>query len=353
MLGDNAYYSGFDDEYQAAVFDMYSDLLRRTVLWPTIGNHDAGDDPGQFGTYAATYLDIFSLPRNGEAGGLASGTEHYYSFDYANIHLVCLDSFLSDRSPNGAMLTWLKNDLAATDKDWIIAFWHHPPYSWGTHNSDYEVELIEMREGAMPILEAYGADLVLSGHSHDYERTFLLNGHYAASWELQPEMVLDATLGSLDLGGPYRKPAGGLGAHQGIVCAVCGCSGEGGLPEDRPRHPAMAVSHGGYGSMILEVDGLKLRGRFLRPELGMDDDFTIDKSAPASVGPAVTLKRAQGGAVASWPTSLPPFALETAPTPQTPQWNTVQAPVSTIGRQNVVNLEMGNSNGFFRLRSGP
>ena len=67
MLGDNAYYSGLDDEYQAAVFDMYSDLLRRTVLWPTIGNHDAGDDPGQFGTYAATYLDIFSLPRNGEA----------------------------------------------------------------------------------------------------------------------------------------------------------------------------------------------------------------------------------------------------------------------------------------------
>jgi len=42
MLGDNAYSSGTDAEYQAAVFDMYPTFLRQTALWPTIGNHDAG-----------------------------------------------------------------------------------------------------------------------------------------------------------------------------------------------------------------------------------------------------------------------------------------------------------------------
>ena len=48
------------------------------------------------------------------------------------------------------MLNWLENDLAATSKDWIIAFWHQPPYSKGTHDSDREGDLIEMRENALP-----------------------------------------------------------------------------------------------------------------------------------------------------------------------------------------------------------
>jgi hypothetical protein len=142
---------------------MYATQLRHTFLWPTLGNHDAttGGTPGPF-----SFHDIFTLPQHGEAGGLASGSETYYSFDYANIHFVCLDSMSVSRAPGGPMLTWLEQDLAATDKDWILAYWHHPPYSWGTHNSDQEFELIEMRERALPVLERYGVDLVLCGHSH-------------------------------------------------------------------------------------------------------------------------------------------------------------------------------------------
>ncbi len=75
------------------------------------------------------YYDMFTLPAAGEAGGIASGTEAYYSFDYANIHFICLDSYDVDRSVDGAMLTWLEYDLVATTADWIIAFWHHPPYT--------------------------------------------------------------------------------------------------------------------------------------------------------------------------------------------------------------------------------
>jgi hypothetical protein len=136
-----------------------------------------------------------ACPAEGEAGGLASGTERYYSFDYANIHLVCLDAMTSDRSPAGPMLTWLEEDLAATDKAWIIAFWHHPPYTWGTHNSDFERELIDMRENAVPILERYGVDLVLCGHSHVYERSWLLNGHYGYSSSFSPSMMVGTGLG--------------------------------------------------------------------------------------------------------------------------------------------------------------
>src|SRR5213594_2159659 len=80
MLGDNAYPNGTDSEYQAAVFNMYPMLLRNTVLWSTFGNHDAhtADSASQSGPY----YDIFTLPKSGEVGGMASGTEAYYSFDY-------------------------------------------------------------------------------------------------------------------------------------------------------------------------------------------------------------------------------------------------------------------------------
>src|SRR5688572_25498648 len=79
------------------------------------------------------------------------------------------------------MLTWLENDLAATVQPWIIAFWHHPPYTKGSHNSDTESDLIQMRQNALPILENYGVDLVLSGHSHSYERSYFIDGHYGLS----------------------------------------------------------------------------------------------------------------------------------------------------------------------------
>src|SRR5438477_3335717 len=141
MLGDNAYDSGLDTEYQAAVFNMYPTYLQNTMLWPTLGNHDAGSVSSNG---VNPYFDIFTLPQNGEAGGLASGTEHYYSFDYANIHFICLDSAGSNLSSNGPMCNWLAADLAATTQDWLIAFWHHPPYTKGSHDSDTESNLIEV-----------------------------------------------------------------------------------------------------------------------------------------------------------------------------------------------------------------
>src|SRR6185503_17129659 len=132
MLGDNAYSAGTDTEYQNAVFNFYPKYMQNNVLWPTIGNHDAAS------ASAGPYLNIFTLPQNAEAGGVASGTERYYSFDYANIHFICLDSATSSRVIGGAMYAWAEADLQATTQDWIITFFHHPPYTKGTHNSDAE-----------------------------------------------------------------------------------------------------------------------------------------------------------------------------------------------------------------------
>ncbi|MBW2422345.1 MAG: hypothetical protein JRH19_27690, partial [Deltaproteobacteria bacterium] len=54
--------------------------------------------------------------------------EAFYSLDYANGHFIALDSHGSDRTTTGAMYTRLEADLMATSADWVIAFWHHPPY---------------------------------------------------------------------------------------------------------------------------------------------------------------------------------------------------------------------------------
>jgi hypothetical protein len=86
MLGDNAYSSGEDAEYTAAVFQMYPRILRNTLLWPSPGNHDLRSS--ESATQSGPYFESFTLPRQGEAGGVASGTEAYYSFDYGNVHFV-------------------------------------------------------------------------------------------------------------------------------------------------------------------------------------------------------------------------------------------------------------------------
>jgi hypothetical protein len=155
-------------------------------VWPTLGNHEGASTTsgtctplGCTAGSSGPYYEAFVLPAGAQAGGVASGTEAYYSFNYGNAHFISLNSYEVSRSPSGPMATWLTADLAANAAQWTIAYWHHPPYSKGTHNSDSEVELIEMRENILPILEAAGVDVVLSGHSHIYERSFLIDAFYA------------------------------------------------------------------------------------------------------------------------------------------------------------------------------
>lgn len=276
MLGDNAYSTGTDLQYQQAVFSMYSRLLRQSVLWPTLGNHDAltSSFPGPY-----PYFDIFNSPTQGEAGGLASGTERYYSFEYGNIHFVCLDSMSSSRATNGPMLTWLREDLAANTKDWLIAYWHHPPYSKGSHNSDdpfgFDFQLVEMRTNALPILESYGVDLVLAGHSHCYERSFLLDGHYGYSTSLTGAMIKDAGSGREGDSGPYQKATSGPAPRPGAVYIVAGSSGQ--IGGGTLNHPAMYLSLNQLGSLVLDISGNTLEAKFVSETGVVADYFTLIK----------------------------------------------------------------------------
>jgi fibronectin type 3 domain-containing protein len=281
MLGDNAYENGTDAEYQAAVFELFPALLRNTVLWPALGNHDTANSDHPPPTLP--YFNVFTLPQNGEAGGAPSATERYYAFDYANVHFVCLDSMSSDRSPGSPMLTWLQNDLATTTQEWIIAFWHHPPYSKGDHDSDLEAGLVQMRENVLPILEGHGVDLVLAGHNHGYERSFLLDSHYGAASSFTPSMLKDGGDGREEGGGAYRKPPG-VSANQGTVYVVAGSGGR--VGPALQAHPAMFTAQAVLGSLVLEVSGNRLDAAFVGVDGAVLDHFTILKLAAPVASPA-------------------------------------------------------------------
>jgi tetratricopeptide (TPR) repeat protein len=274
MLGDNAYPSGTDDEYQAAVFEMYPTTLAHAVVWPAFGNHDAASSDS--GSQTGPYFDSFSLPAGGEAGGMISGTEAYYAFDHGPAHFICLDS-AGFTTPTQAMLDWLVADLDSTDKEWIVVYFHHPPYSKGSHDSDNPDEsggrLFAMREMVGPIIEDHGVDLVLAGHSHSYERSVLINGHYGTSDTLTPDMIIDGGDGSPLGDGPYVKDPG---PRPGTVYAVAGSSGKtSGGPLD---HPVMHISLNELGSMVLFIDPAGLEAIFLDADADPVDLFRIEKS---------------------------------------------------------------------------
>ncbi|MCG8459896.1 MAG: hypothetical protein MI919_26750, partial [Holophagales bacterium] len=120
-----------------------------------------------------------------------------------------------------------------------------------------------------PILEKHGVDLFLAGHSHSYERSFLLHGHYGVSDTLEPSMILDAGDGREDGDGPYRKARRG----QGMVFVVAGSSGK--LATGKLEHPIMVESYMTLGSVVVDIDGPRLDLAFVTADGEVADQFTL------------------------------------------------------------------------------
>ncbi len=334
LLGDNAYLDGTDAQWQKAFFEIYPEIIQSAQVVPTIGNHEMGGTlfdlgpflgfpPGRLITFLGgtssspdpqswddgdpntvddgpPYLDIFSLPSNGEAGGVASGTEQYYSLDYGNVHVVSLDSQLSNRddSQRQAMADWLVDDLSANDRDWTIVIFHHPPYSKGeNHDSDVEDAEIDMREVFTPIFDEHGVDVVYSGHSHSYERSYYLTGHtgLSTSFDLATHAELDAdgNGASGQDAETYAQISAGSRIDDKVVYTVAGSSGKadelnpcvpprtlGCTPPDWLMHPAHFVSLPEKGSVVVDASRKELTSRFIDVHGDVLDAFTIRRGDP-------------------------------------------------------------------------
>jgi hypothetical protein len=280
MLGDNAYESGGHSELQSAFFDRYPTILQNTFVWSALGESDTA------GTLAPAidlpYFAIFNFPMNGEAGGVSSGTENYYSFNYGGIHFVCLDSVISNRREGAAMADWLREDLAMVRSEWLVAFWHFPPYSKGECDSDLDRPSIEMRSQILPLLEAAGVDLVLTGHSPGYQRSWLIDGHYGAAGTFTPAMKKDAGDGRLGGRGPYRKPTGLVG-RSGTVYVTVGSDTS--LRSDFGTHPTTCAKSPGAGSLLLDLRNKQLDLTYIDANGNIGDQFSIVKEPLALRAP--------------------------------------------------------------------
>lgn len=145
LLGDITYPRGRLREFTACYHPTWGRFKDRT--WPSPGNHEYLT-PGARG-----YFDYF---------GAAAGAG-YYRLKLGSWQVYSLNSNLAP-GPAAVQLAWLKQELAAHPSHCILAYWHHPLYSSGGHGS------IARMEHAWRSLHDAGAEIVLSGHDHDYER---------------------------------------------------------------------------------------------------------------------------------------------------------------------------------------
>jgi 3',5'-cyclic AMP phosphodiesterase CpdA len=141
-----------------AFFYVTKDVISSAPYFPVLGNHEYN---------AQYYYDLFHLP---EGGGKEN--EQWYSFNYGNVHFVCLDSNVLE---SAEQLAWLENDLAQAEgkTQWVFVTFHHAVYSSGEHGSYYDT-----MQDWVDVFERYGVDMVFNGHDHTYERSLSNNIWY-------------------------------------------------------------------------------------------------------------------------------------------------------------------------------
>jgi hypothetical protein len=150
-LGDEQYPAGAPDSFARSFEPTWGRL--RSVLHAVPGNHEYLNDQ------ARGYFDYFGA----SAGRPGEG---WYSFDVGGWHIIGLNSNCDrvDCAEGGKQVRWLKEDLAAHPATCTLAFWHHPLFSSGAHGGTRAVSPF------WDALYSAGADLVLTGHDHHYER---------------------------------------------------------------------------------------------------------------------------------------------------------------------------------------
>jgi acid phosphatase type 7 len=163
-LGDNQYHVGSLSDFNASFDPSWGRL--KPIIHPAVGNHEYGT------TGARGYFDYFNGPGN-QSGPAGDRDKGYYSFDIGSWHLIALNSEC-DRIARGPAAdgcaagspqeSSLRSDLATHRSSCTLAFWHSPRFNSGFRGNDAETQPF------WAALQEAGADIVLSGDAHDYER---------------------------------------------------------------------------------------------------------------------------------------------------------------------------------------
>lgn len=152
-LGDLAYRDGTAQQFRDCYDPTWGRFKART--WPVPGNHDYRTPQAQ------AYFDYWGA----RAGATGKG---YYALDIGGWRIVALNSNI-EAGPGSEQMVWLAAELESNDRPCTLAFWHHPPFTSGGHGPSLKMA------HAWKLLFDAGADIVLSGHDHIYERLAPMN----------------------------------------------------------------------------------------------------------------------------------------------------------------------------------
>jgi acid phosphatase type 7 len=241
-----------------AFFTTAQPLLARYPFMSVTGNHDVVNDTASpiFQKPFPVFYELFNLP----------GGQLNYSYDYANIHFVVINSGWAQGAeklnkvffaPHSAEAQWLEKDLAKARKNratpWVIVYCHYPVFSFGfSHVETWGRHL-------QPILDKYNVDLLLSGHRHVYERHKAVRG---------PVIVDQQELHS------YVRP-------QGTVYITNGSAGGSlqGLGGNELLTMVFTPKAKYYTYAVMTVEGARLSYEVYNKQGEKIDYFTINKEA--------------------------------------------------------------------------
>ncbi len=272
VCGDLCYADTARTEVQdrAAIWNSWFDLNQPSSMnrpWmPALGNHEVEMGNGALGY--RSYLTRYRLPDSGSR----DFPGHWYAFTVGSVRFIATDNndvvYSTDFNfevrgySHSAQLRWLERELALARSDpavdWIVVFVHFPVMSTAG-GADLGV-----RQTFQPLWDRYGVDLVLTGHSHDYERMYLTRGVEAGSATLQPYVVdtalddLDTTRGSMHVvvgsGGvsiptpTYSRDATTLQPSAAVT------NESGGTTSEPAPYSAVRLPQYPYGFVVVDVD---------------------------------------------------------------------------------------------------
>lgn len=239
-LGDYQYDCGDPADYNLSYDPTWGRL--NALMRPSAGNHEYKTGTDKFGAAcppgnasAQSYFTYFASAAHAETSG-------HFSFDVGDWHLVALNGNCKKTGVGGcaagsSQTAWLKSDLAATSQPCLLAYWHQPLFT-GLGQG----KAVRYRPW-WEVLYGRGADVVLNGHTHNYQR-------------FAP-----------------RQPGGGLDAAGGITQYVVGTGGEEQIAVHSTATPQPAYWRKGFGYLRLTLGPGNWTGEFV-DETGS----TLDRS---------------------------------------------------------------------------
>lgn len=261
----------YDSTIDEVVFQEYCRLVSRICFYPARGNHSHIGVEEWFSYFSPPEAQLAfppcELPKSvcDEDPPLPPEippwrTATFYSFDWGPAHFAVLDSN-SDYVECSLQMKWLCADLAAArerDTPWIIIYLHHTVYTGGLYGAFPNAG----RRLIPPIADRFGIDLVLTGHDHNYQRSYPLRGGATVDAWQDPD---------------YRLP-------RGTIYIVTGGGGAVTYPElrDNGGNPVedrrlFAVFHQEHHAVELEITPTRLKARALTPGRELLDEFVIAK----------------------------------------------------------------------------